>query len=167
MTSPWISPPEGVDPSTRSSSSFSSSWWKSQAFVFRFSIRKSHIRISWAFLCFSDVITVLCSTLRCRSWLSSPSSNIAAMCRLGPLFACCLVAAVLGLGPLCHCCTPGPSNVSSQTSVLSGFLWQIYSWSDSSAIPVRPTVLHDCVPKAACVPCAVPLLHSGSSSCQV
>jgi hypothetical protein len=39
--------------------------------------------------------------LQCRSLLSTPSSDIVAVCRLGPLFACCLVAAVSGLGPLC------------------------------------------------------------------
>lgn len=78
---------EGADPSTRSSSLFLASWCKSWAFASRFSIQKSHIRFSWAFLRFSDVIADLSFTLQCRSWLSSPSSGIATICHLGPLFA--------------------------------------------------------------------------------
>jgi hypothetical protein len=35
--------------------------------------------------------------------MSSSFSDIAAVCRLGSLSACCLVVSVLGLGPLCHC----------------------------------------------------------------
>jgi hypothetical protein len=83
--------------------------------------------------------------------VSSPSSDIAAVCRLGPLFACCLVAAVLGLGPLCHCCIPDPSSVCSRSSVLCRFL-----------------VPH-CAGRFSCdrVPCAVPRLYCGSFSCRL
>jgi hypothetical protein len=70
------------------------------------------------------------------------------------LFARCLVVAALGLGPSCHCCIPGLSNVSFRTSVLFGFHLQMYSWSVSPVVLVRPTVPPDFVS------CAVPLLHS-------
>jgi hypothetical protein len=97
------------------------------------------------------LITVLSFTLQCRLWLFSPSSDIAVFYHVDPLFACCLTAAVLGLGPLCHCCIPGPSNVSSRMSILSGFL-----------VPHRP----GCI-SCDCVPCAVARLYCGSSSCRL
>jgi hypothetical protein len=74
-------------------------------------------------------------------------SDIAAVCRLCPLFPFYL---------------PGASAISASTSVLSGFLLQNYKWSDSF-VSVRLNVLHVCVPETR-VPCTVPLLHSGSST---
>jgi hypothetical protein len=65
-----------------------------------------------------------------------------------------------------HWCFPGASVISFRASVLYGFLLKIYSWFDSSAGPVRATVLHDCIPEAR-VPCVVPLLHSGPSPCRL
>jgi hypothetical protein len=62
------------------------------------------------------MIAVLSATIQCRSWLSSPSLDIAAVCRPGHLFACCFVASVEGLGTSCLCCIPGRSKVSFRTS---------------------------------------------------
>jgi hypothetical protein len=76
------------------------------------------------------------------------------------------VAVPRSFGSWFHWCLPGASVVSFRASVLSGFLLQIYSWSDSSAVPVRPMVLYDCVPEAR-VPCVVPLLHSVQSPCRL
>jgi hypothetical protein len=61
------------------------------------------------------MITVLSSTLWCHSRLFSPSSDIAAICHLGPLFPCCL---------------PGVSGVFFWASVLSWFLAQPCPWSN-------------------------------------
>jgi hypothetical protein len=126
MLSPWFSTPVEVDPFIRSSSSFSATRWTSRLLASRISVRKPSCR---------------------TPLISSQSWDAAAVLCLGCLFVCCLVAAVSGLGPLCHCCIPGHSNVSSRTSVLSGFL-----------VPHCP----GCI---SCdrVPCAVPLLYSGSS----
>jgi hypothetical protein len=62
-------------------------WWKFRLLVSRSSLWKSHTGSSRAFLRFPDVIAVLSSILRCASWLSSPSSDIPVVCRLGLLFA--------------------------------------------------------------------------------
>jgi hypothetical protein len=58
--------------------------------------------------------------------------------------------AVSGLGPLCHCCILVAPNISSQASVLSGFLVQHC-----------PYLLLD-----SCVPCAVQEQHSRLSICR-
>jgi hypothetical protein len=99
---------EGAYLSTRSTSWFFAFCWEFRLLVSPSSLWKSHIRFCWAFLRFPDVIAVLCSTLWCRSWLSSPSSNIMAVRHIGHLFAFCLIAAVFGLGSLCHFCILGP-----------------------------------------------------------
>jgi hypothetical protein len=86
---------EGAKLYTISSSWFSIRPEKIQLFASWFSLSKSHTGSFWVFLHFRDVFTVLSSTFRCRSWLSSPSSDIAAVCRLGPLSTYCLVAVVV------------------------------------------------------------------------
>jgi hypothetical protein len=48
--------------------------------------------------------------------------RLAAVCRPGPSFTCCLIAAVLGLSPLCHGCISVSADAPSRMSVLSGFL---------------------------------------------
>jgi hypothetical protein len=71
------------------------------------------------------------------------SSDILSISRVVPVFLCCLVA-VVSLGPLCYyCITERPS--------FPGFV-----------VPHCP----GCI---SCdrVPCAVPLLHCGSSSCRL
>jgi hypothetical protein len=87
-----------------------------------------------------------------EAFLSNPSDVLFYLkMQLGSLFVSCIVAAVLGFGLLCHCCIPGPSNASSEMPVLSGFL-----------VPYCPG-------RMSCdrVPCAVPFLYFGSSSCQL
>jgi hypothetical protein len=71
-----------------------------------------------AFLSFPEVIAALISMLWYHLWsMSFPSSNIAAICCLGSLFAYCIVAAVAGLSQLCHWSLLGPSTVSSHAFV--------------------------------------------------
>jgi hypothetical protein len=92
---PCFLSPERAEPSTLSSLSFFVTSWKFRLLVSRSYLWKSNIGSCWAFLCFPDVIPVLSSTLLCRSWLSFPSSEIAAVCGLISLLQGRLVAAVL------------------------------------------------------------------------
>jgi hypothetical protein len=73
------------------------------------------------------------------------------------LFLFLSAAAVLCLDPEHQCYLPDQPDASSRTPVLFGYHLQIYFCSDPSVVLVRPTVLYDFIP------CAVPLLHSGSS----
>jgi hypothetical protein len=112
---PYIS--EGVDPSTRSISSF---------FIMPQMIRLLASRFPvWG--------------LSRHPYMMCVRSKDAVVLCLGPLFWFCLVASVLGLSPSCCCCILGLSKVSSQTCVLFEFLmlhcpqyilsWRCPSWA--------------------------------------
>jgi hypothetical protein len=101
---------EGANPSIISSHSFFKSCLKSQLLASRPPTQEFVLGSHIMYPCFPDVDPVSCFVLWYRCQLS-PSWNVAAR---------------LQLGLLCHCCIPVAPDISSQTSVPSGFVVQPY-----------------------------------------
>jgi hypothetical protein len=77
---------KGGNPSTKPSPSFFKTRRKIWLFASSYSCWQSHRGSPLEFLRFPEVLSVLSSTLWCHSWLSSPSSDVAAVCCWVPLF---------------------------------------------------------------------------------